>query len=408
MSAWSQVAGEVGRIPAGVWMGAAAANGVLAVATWSAARRRLRRAGERVALSAAGARADDGGRRDTALTVAAMIPAALFWGMVLAGSLHGLVAFGRTVLGWHGGWEYLVPGTLDGVSVTFAFLAFRAVRKQKAPDQCQRVVWGAALASATVNFAYEYSRSGHNVVAGGYLGLLSLFGMVMFHEFLDQFEEGTGYVKRENPKFGLRWLTWPTNTFCAAVAWRNHPPVDGTAATVREAVVNLDRVRAVKTEAREAKVAAKHERDLAAERRRTELAAARTGAPDEVPIDAGGAVPESVTVPAPTRTISSDACPTPPAGQLRVPATAATLARWADAWVRMCADGQLAVGPITEDLARERYRLSGKQLRNIRHAAISGALRRRAGELGVVLPAGYVDRPVGGRINGHRPAGVAS
>ena len=94
-------------------------------------------------------------------------------------------------------------------------------------------MWGAALASATVNFAYEYGHSGHNAVAGGYLGLLSLFGMVMFHEFLDQFEGGTGYVKWENPKFGLRWLTWPTNTFCAAVAWRNHPPVEGTPASVR-------------------------------------------------------------------------------------------------------------------------------------------------------------------------------
>ena len=104
--------------------------------------------------------------------------------------------------------------------MTFGLLAFRAVRKQKAPDRCQRVVWGAALASATVNFAYEYSHSGHNAVAGGYLALLSLFGMVMFHEFLDQFEEGTAYLKRENPKFGLRWLTWPSNTFCAAVAWR--------------------------------------------------------------------------------------------------------------------------------------------------------------------------------------------
>ncbi|HEV8570137.1 MAG TPA: hypothetical protein VGQ92_24135 [Actinoplanes sp.] len=70
-----------------------------------------------------------------------MIPAALFWSMVLAGSLHDLVAFGRTVLGWQGGWEYLVPGTLDGVGVTFAFLAFRAIRKQKAPDRSQRIVW---------------------------------------------------------------------------------------------------------------------------------------------------------------------------------------------------------------------------------------------------------------------------
>lgn len=42
----------------------------------------------------------------------------------LAGSFHSLVAFGRNVLDWNGGAECLVPGTLDGVSVTFAFLAW--------------------------------------------------------------------------------------------------------------------------------------------------------------------------------------------------------------------------------------------------------------------------------------------
>lgn len=45
-----------------------------------------------------------------------MFPAALFWAMVLVGSFHGLVAFGRSVLGSHAGWEYLVPGALNGVS----------------------------------------------------------------------------------------------------------------------------------------------------------------------------------------------------------------------------------------------------------------------------------------------------
>jgi hypothetical protein len=45
--------------------------------------------------------------------------------MVLAGSFHGLIAFGRNMLDWKDGSECLVPGTLDGVSVTFGFLAFR-------------------------------------------------------------------------------------------------------------------------------------------------------------------------------------------------------------------------------------------------------------------------------------------
>jgi hypothetical protein len=400
----ARILGLVDRVPAGVWVCLFAGNLVLVIVTWSVARRRLRRAGERVAASSSGA--VDAGPRDTALTVAAMIPAVLFWGMVLAGSLHGLVAFGRTVLRWHGGWEYLVPGTLDGVSVTFAFLAFRAVRKQKAPDRCQRVVWGAALASATVNFAYEYGHSGHNVVAGGYLGLLSLFGMVMFHEFLDQFEDGTGYVKRENPKFGLRWLTWPTNTLCAAVAWRNYPPVEGTSATVREAVANLDRVRTVKATARQAKIATRHERNLARERRRIELAAARAGTSDTVPANATAELGQAVTDEG-RALIPTSSWPAS-AGLVRIPVTAATIAQWMDTWVRMCADGRLALGPLTDELARERYRLSAKQLRNIRHAATSGALRRQAHELGVTIPVGYVDRPTVGQVNGHTRVGAMS
>ncbi len=385
----------VGRVPPGVWAVLAGVNLLMAVVAWSTARRRLRRAAERIANPASATAGERS--RDAALTVAAMIPAALFWAMVLAGSLHGLVAFGSTVLGWHGGWEYLVPGALDGVSVTFAFLAFRAVRKQKSPDRCQRVVWGAALASATVNFAYEYDQSGHNAVAGGYVALLSLFGMAMFHEFLDQFEDGTGYVKRENPKFGLRWLTWPTNTFCAAVAWRNHPPAEGTPATVRNAVANLDRIRAIKAAAREAKVDVRHERYLARERRRTELATAKAAGTGVVPDG------EDVTQPdpfVPAHTFR-------PAGHVRVPVMEATLALRMDTWVRMCADGDMARGPFTDDLARDRYRLSAKQLRNIRHAATSGALRRRAAELGVPLPAGYVDRPTGERVNGQKVMGAA-
>jgi hypothetical protein len=197
VDAWVQVLEFVGRVPPAVWVAAMVANLVLTVATWSVARRRVRRAGERLANPelVAGRR-----RRDTALTVAALVPAALFLIMVVAGSMHGLVAFGRNVLGWRGGWEYLVPATLDGVSVAFPFLAFRALRRGKAPDRCYRVVWGAAGASASINFSYEYDQSG-NVLAGGYVGLLSVLGMVMFHEFLSQFEDGADYrIRRDNPR----------------------------------------------------------------------------------------------------------------------------------------------------------------------------------------------------------------
>ena len=118
------------------------------------------------------------------------------------------------------------------------------------PDRCYRVVWGAAGASASINFSYEYGQSG-NLLAGGYVGLLSVLGMVMFHEFLSQFEDGTdNRIRRENPKFGLRWLTWPSNTLLAAIAWRNHPPAEGTPGTVPAAVANLNRVRETKRAAR--------------------------------------------------------------------------------------------------------------------------------------------------------------
>jgi hypothetical protein len=431
--------GFVGRVPAGVWVLLAVANLVVTVLTWSVARRRMRRAGQRAAgqhLVAGGA-----ARRDTALTVAAMIPAVLFWAMVLAGSLHGLVAFGASVLGWHDGWEYLVPGTLDGVSVTFAFLAFRALRKQKAPGRCYRVVWGAALASATVNFAYEYTHSGHNIIAGGYLALLSLFGMVMLHEFLDQFEEGTAYVKRGNPKFGLRWVTWSTNTFCATVAWRNYPPAEETSATVLNAVTNLDRVRVLKQAARDAKVVTRHQRALAAALRHEELQAAKTGTEQaggetadggHVAGNAGGpgllpsvpTVPAEVLeeVPAPTAPIPA-APPTPPTpptpgredvddarvSGVRVPATAVTVMEWANLWVRMRSDAESVLGLLNDDdRARTQYGLTAKQLRNVRNAATSGALRKKAIALDLELPPAYVDNPTDYRVNGHDLAGAAT
>jgi hypothetical protein len=434
VSAWGSAAAFAERVPSGVWVILVAANLVATLVAWSTARRRIRRAGQR----AAGPRLIGGGvarSRDAALTVAALIPAGLFWAMVLAGSFHGLVAFGREVLGWRGGWEYLVPGTLDGVSVTFAFLAFRAVHLRRPPDRCYRMVWGAAIASATVNFAYEYTHSGHNVVAGGYVALLSLFGMIMLHEFLAQFEEGAAYVKRSKPRFGARWITWPTNTFCAAVAWRNYPPAEGTSATVLNAVANLDRVQVLKRASRDAKIVSRHQEALAAARRHEELQAAQAGSETAVGATAGGgqvdgAVGVSVSAEGVlagrgegSRQVLApavEAQPVRPALRApfrpgteghecrvvgtRVPATAGTIAEWAALWVRMCSEEQSALGPLNDDIARARYGLTAKALRNVRNAATSGALRQKAILLGVDLPEGYVDNPPADRAEGHESA----
>jgi hypothetical protein len=336
--------------------------------------------------------------KDTALTVAALVPAGLFLIMVVAGSMHGLVAFGRETLEWHDGWEYLVPATLDGVSVAFAFLAFRAVRRGGNPDRCYRVVWGAAGASAAINFSYEFGQS-DNIVAGGYVSLLSVLSMVMFHEFLSQFEtaiedEGAqgSRIRRQNPKFGLRWITWPTNTFLAAVAWRNHPPTPGTPGTVADAVAHLHKVRAVKRETRGRRRPA----------RPTQPSAAGPGAWTAPAPAPAGVVEATVVEHAPLRRETTRRAgrlaPAErsrlPTAEVRVPLTEQTLLEWAETWVRVCSDTELWSGPWTDDdRARQVYGRGARQLRRLRQAVLSGALRRQAGELGVRLPAGFVDQP---------------
>jgi Protein of unknown function (DUF2637) len=435
MSAYQQVVSLANDVPSGVWVAVVIANIGLTMLTWGIAKRRLRRAGERAVHPE---RFTDGSRKkDTALTIASLVPAALFWGMVLAGSFRGLVAFGRNVLDWNGGAAYLVPGTLDGISVTFAFLAFRAVHKQKDPTRCYRVVWVAALSSAVVNFAYEYGATHHNLIAGGYLGLLSMFGMVIFHEFLSQFEEGSEYVRRsKRPSYGLRWLTWPSSTFCAFIAWENYPPVEGTLPTVLHGLDNLERVRAIKRHAAAGQVAERHADDLAAARRKVELAAVTAGQFDPNGAAETADLPDAPDVPdTPDGVDAPDVHDTPddfdapdvpmrrrtgrhsgPSDErtddltsieARVPTTATTVSDWVLTWTRICANGD-DLGPLNDDeRARDRYKLSAKQLRNVRNAATSGALERKAEDMGVALPEGY-RRSNTGRIDGRDLADIAA
>ena len=91
-----------------------------------------------------------------------------------------------------------------------------------------------------------------------------------------------------------------------------------------------------------------------------------------------------------------------------MPATAVTVTQWASLWVRMCSDRESVLGPLNDDDARTRYGLTAKQLRNVRNAATSGALRQKAIMLGVELPPGYVDNPADDRVNGHDMAGAAA
>jgi hypothetical protein len=63
------------------------------------------------------------------------------------------------------------------------------------------------------------------------------------------------------------------------------------------------------------------------------------------------------------------------------------------------------VSHTDDDRARAVYDLSGRQLRNIRSAALAGSLARRAVELDVDLPDGYAET-VTERIGGHDPKGI--
>ena len=387
VSGWAEA---VAALPAGVWVVLASVCLLAVLLTrWVTKRTTLRRAAR-----------DSEAAPDTAvqpgsgalLTLATLVPAVFFFVMVLAGSFHGLVGFGYYTLGWRGGWQLLVPATLDGVSLAFAMLAFRAVRNGRSPDRSRRVVLVAAAASATINYGYEYGTSG-NVLAGGYVGLLSLFAMFLFDELLAQFETQQHTLRRDNPKFGLRWLTWPSNTFCAAVAWRNHPPVEGTPGTVRNAIENLERVRAAKR--------------LARLRQRHSGPTAMTGpgpaAPGRGSAETGQAgssrrTQDPESPPRSSRTVSvrpARLAARVERAEVRVPTTAATVRQWATLWVAMCADAVLVSGSLTDDEdALARFGVRARQLRNIRFAASTGALRRRAAELDVELPPNYVDIPM--------------
>lgn len=244
---WAQILDWINHIPTIAWVTALAVLTTATVLAVPFLRSQAFKAGTRQSKKTL----TEEDRRDRRLLIAALIPASLFWIAVLTGSGRGLIAFGREDLHWHGGWEFLVPFTLDGVAIAFALLAFRAVRKGMNPDRAVRISAAAMLASAGINFLHEV---GGSKLGAGYLAILSLLGMLIFDEFLAQFEEGADNVRRTNPKFGLRWITWPTNTACAWVAWRNHPPAPDLKATVGNAVQHLEKVRADKTASRAQRV----------------------------------------------------------------------------------------------------------------------------------------------------------
>jgi hypothetical protein len=174
-------------------------------------------------------------------------------------------------------------------------------------------------------------------------------------------------------------------------------------------------VRELKRAAKEAATLEEHTQALARARRRAEVAAARrhttpAGAGEAGPASANGhhatsdirpaREPDTSAAAQPSRMLVAQTGGRPSPATVRVPGTAWRLQRWIDTWVAMCAEGKLVLGPITDDQhARATYGVSARHLDNIRKAAVAGAIRQRAMELGVPLPTEYIDNP-SRRLNG--------
>lgn len=230
--------------------------------------------------------------KDTALFLAALIPSVLVWLAVMGVSFIGLTGFAADVMEWRHWTNMLVPLSLDGISVSFGAWAFVAVKRGRHPGRAYKIVLAAATMSAVLNFVH--GRDAYSVWAGAYLAFLSLAGMAMFHELLDQFmaayDDETA-LKTRYPRFGQRWIYAPASTFAARRAWIVHPPEEGIRPSVRNALDHLQAVRDAKRQRRlDGALRVREEAqaqlvavEAKAEVRRAKTAVRRPGGLDSVP-----------------------------------------------------------------------------------------------------------------------------
>ncbi|HZM81236.1 MAG TPA: DUF2637 domain-containing protein [Candidatus Limnocylindrales bacterium] len=181
------------------------------------------------------------------LFVAALIPTLVVIGAVMGISFVGLSSFARHDMGWHSWISLIVPLSLDGISITFGFWAFVAVKRGRHPGRSERIVYVGALISAWINF--NHGRAEWTGAAGIYLGFLSLASAWMFHELLTQFMDAQHTVPRARrngiPMFGERWLWAPWSTLMARRAWAVHPPAPEVKPTAANALAHRAKVKAL-------------------------------------------------------------------------------------------------------------------------------------------------------------------
>jgi len=180
------------------------------------------------------------------LFIAALIPTLVVIGAVMGISFVGLSSFARHDMGWHSWISLIVPLSLDGISITFGFWAFVAVKRGRHPGRSEKIVYVGALISAWINF--NHGRAEWTGAAGVYLGFLSLASAWMFHELLSQFMDAQAALPQAHrngvPMFGERWLWAPWSTLMARRAWVVYPPTPDVEPTAANALIHLDTVRA--------------------------------------------------------------------------------------------------------------------------------------------------------------------
>ena len=162
-------------------------------------------------------------RRRLAAT-AVVVPLLVVVAAPIALSFRTLTLYSRDQLGMSGGWEYLLPVSLDMAAVLCITLAFRAVASGESPGIARYLVWIFAGGSALLAW-----REG--LVVGGdapyVLPVLPIIAAVMLDVVLRHALRGRlrdlGAIEAPLPRFrATRWLVAPVETGRAWAASIRH------------------------------------------------------------------------------------------------------------------------------------------------------------------------------------------
>jgi Protein of unknown function (DUF2637) len=149
-----------------------------------------------------------------ALAIVVVAPAAASW--------HGLVATGRDLFHLGGGWEYLVPLTLDGAALYSGALAIRAILAGDSAFGARLLTALYAVGAASFNAFHARTAAGGNLMSALFFAGASLSAVVLWDVTLralrrDQLRD-LGAIEAPLPRFRL--LRWVVDLPMTARAWR--------------------------------------------------------------------------------------------------------------------------------------------------------------------------------------------